>query len=120
MSTWALFNCIFNLQSKIFEVPVFNQNRFWRWGGGVVFTKMNFVIKITQVFLLNILVFQLVEQLQQGNQLPGHGAQVPYPSHGDCQAAGIAEKSQREGQEQKVQRGNSRRGGEHHKEHYKK
>lgn len=32
--TGALFNCIFYLESKMIEVPVFNQNGFLGGGGG--------------------------------------------------------------------------------------
>lgn len=50
MSTQLLFNCIFNLQSKIVDVPVFNQNGFF--AGRIVFTKMNFGNKSDPFFFV--------------------------------------------------------------------
>lgn len=50
MSTQLLFNCIFNLQSKIFDVSVFNRNGFF--AGRVVFTKMNFGNKSDPFFFV--------------------------------------------------------------------
>lgn len=68
------------------------------------FLLMAFSNKVT--YLFSVPVFQLVEQLQQSNQLLSHSAQVPHPGHRDRQGAGTAQKSQRKGEKQEVQRRN--------------